>query len=173
MEPTETDRGKQRAPASQPPSTHIWICAPRRTYTLCTFLIKRYCNCGLTSKHHWPRSFLRPPPSSDVLTGLWFSPSERPPRHPSAEQPRYRHPPRERHSLGLANGIRNRLKFPNGFVKKITSDGQLELINRRTKISTYIYCNGIGTLVDSLTSFKRERGNGNRSTRIIESLLSK
>lgn len=34
---------------ARPPT--IWICGPR-AYTLCTFLIKRYCNCGLTSKHH-------------------------------------------------------------------------------------------------------------------------
>lgn len=33
------------------PNPTIWICGPR-AYTLCTFLIKRYCNCGLTSKHH-------------------------------------------------------------------------------------------------------------------------
>ena len=37
---------------TQPPT--IWICGPSiYIYTLCTFLIKRYCNCGLTSKHHW------------------------------------------------------------------------------------------------------------------------
>lgn len=43
----------------------IWICGPR-AYTLCTFLIKRYCNCGLTSKHHGLH-YRQPPPSVPVL----------------------------------------------------------------------------------------------------------
>lgn len=53
---------------AQPPT--IWICGPR-AYTLCTFLIKRYCNCGLTSKHHGlqhlqPHRF-SPQPSTSLL----------------------------------------------------------------------------------------------------------
>lgn len=40
---------RHRPDPTRPPT--IWICGPR-AYTLCTFLIKRYCNCGLTSKHH-------------------------------------------------------------------------------------------------------------------------
>lgn len=43
---------------TQPPT--IWICGPHiYIHTLCTFLIKRYCNCGLTSKHHWYCLLLR------------------------------------------------------------------------------------------------------------------
>lgn len=44
---------------ARPPT--IWIRGPR-AYTLCTFLIKRYCNCGLTSKHHGLQQHLPTPP---------------------------------------------------------------------------------------------------------------
>lgn len=50
---------RHRPDPTRPPT--IWICGPR-AYTLCTFLIKRYCNCGLTSKHHGLH--YRQPPSS-------------------------------------------------------------------------------------------------------------
>lgn len=53
-------------PRHRPDLTHpptIWICGPR-AYTLCTFLIKRYCNCGLTSKHHGLHYRQQPSPPS-------------------------------------------------------------------------------------------------------------
>lgn len=67
-------------PPARPPT--IWICGPR-AYTLCTFLIKRYCNCGLTSKHHGlhyrlpplPLPHPQPPTSRSTLSVV---PSGRP-----------------------------------------------------------------------------------------------
>lgn len=55
---------RHRPDPTRPPT--IWICGPR-AYTLCTFLIKRYCNCGLTSKHHGLHYWQPPPLTIPVL----------------------------------------------------------------------------------------------------------
>lgn len=55
---------RHRPDPTRPPT--IWICGPR-AYTLCTFLIKRYCNCGLTSKHHGLHYWQPPPLTTPIL----------------------------------------------------------------------------------------------------------
>lgn len=55
---------RHRPDPTRPPT--IWICGPR-AYTLCTFLIKRYCNCGLTSKHHGLHYWQPPPLTIPIL----------------------------------------------------------------------------------------------------------
>jgi len=67
---------RHRPNPTRPPT--IWICGPR-AYTLCTFLIKRYCNCGLTSKHHGLH-YRQPPlrPCFPLRSSLSVVPTGRP-----------------------------------------------------------------------------------------------
>lgn len=67
---------RHRPDPTRPPT--IWICGPR-AYTLCTFLIKRYCNCGLTSKHHGLHYRQPPsPPPFSTPSSLSVVPTGRP-----------------------------------------------------------------------------------------------